>query len=51
VVGAGLDVHALVIHIVPEFRYTRWSADQIAETNGLIRSNRNQTEFLVGITF
>lgn len=51
VVGAGFDVHALIIHIVPEFRYTRWNADQIADTNGLIRSNRNQAEFLLGITF
>jgi hypothetical protein len=51
VIGAGLDVHAILIHISPEIRYTRWGSEHFADTNGLLRSNRNQAEFLVGFTF
>jgi opacity protein-like surface antigen len=51
VMGAGLDIHALVIHITPEIRYTRWGARHFLDPNGGINSNRNQAEFLVGFTF
>ena len=51
VLGAGVDIHALVIHIVPELRYTRWGAQNIFDANGGIHSNQNQAEFLVGFTF
>jgi opacity protein-like surface antigen len=51
VVGAGLDVHVLVIHISPEVRYTRWGAEHFLSPNGGLQSNQNQAEFLVGITF
>ena len=50
VIGAGIDVHALVIHISPEIRYTRW-ANPHFNLNGIVNSNQNQAEFLVGITF
>jgi hypothetical protein len=50
VLGAGLDIHALLIHISPEIRYTRWGAKQFFAP-GLLSSNQNQAEFLVGITF
>ncbi|HLK62687.1 MAG TPA: outer membrane beta-barrel protein [Bryobacteraceae bacterium] len=50
VIGAGLDVHAIVIHISPEIRYTRWGASQF-NLSGVLSSNQNQAEFLVGITF
>jgi len=50
VIGAGIDVHALVIHISPEIRYTRWASPHF-NLNGVINSNQNQAEFLVGITF
>jgi hypothetical protein len=50
VIGGGIDVHALVIHISPEIRYTRW-ADPHFTLNGVLNSNQNQAEFLVGITF
>ena len=50
VIGAGLDVHALVIHISPEIRYTRWASPHF-NLNGVLNSNQNQAEFLVGITF
>jgi len=51
VLGAGVDIHAIVVHISPEIRFTRWNAAQIGDTAGLLSSNLNQAEFLVGITF
>jgi hypothetical protein len=51
VLGGGVDVKALVIHIAPEVRYTRWGARQFIDPAGLFNSNQNQAEFLVGITF
>ncbi len=50
--GAGVDVKALLLHISPEIRYTRWAADSIqAGTSGPPHSNVNQVEFLVGVAF
>jgi opacity protein-like surface antigen len=52
--GAGVDIHAIVLHISPEIRYTRWNSAQIGSTldsTTLLRSNLNQAEFLVGFTF
>ncbi len=67
VLGGGIDIHAIVLHISPEIRYTRWNSAQINTTEasigsgagtpilggvvGPLRSNLNQAEFLVGITF
>jgi opacity protein-like surface antigen len=51
VIGGGIDIHFLVIHILPEIRYTRWGAQQFLDVNGLLHSNVNQGEFLLGITF
>ncbi|HUI56412.1 MAG TPA: outer membrane beta-barrel protein [Bryobacteraceae bacterium] len=51
VVGGGVDIHLLVIHIMPEIRYTRWNAEHFFDPNGLLHSNVNQGEFLLGITF
>ena len=50
--GAGVDVHALLIHIAPEFRYTHWSGDS-APAQGQIytQSKQDQVEFLVGFSF
>jgi hypothetical protein len=50
VLGAGVDIHALLIHVSPELRYTRWSSQHF-NLNGVLSSNQNQAEFLVGITF
>jgi hypothetical protein len=50
VLGAGVEVKALVIKISPEIRYTRWT-DQHFNAANLLQSNQNQAEFLVGITF
>jgi opacity protein-like surface antigen len=51
VMGAGLSVKVLVIHLSPEIRFTRWGAQHFIDANGLLHSNVNQGEFLVGITF
>jgi opacity protein-like surface antigen len=51
VLGAGVEIKALVIRISPEVRYTRWGAQHFLDPNGLLHSNQNQAEFLVGITF
>ena len=50
VLGGGIDIHALLIHVAPEIRFTRWGARQFFAP-GLLSSNQNQAEFLVGITF
>jgi len=50
VIGGGLDIHAVLIHIKPELRYTRWTSQQF-NAAGVLNSNQNQAEFLVGITF
>lgn len=51
VVGGGVDIRALFLHIAPEIRYTRWGSEHFRDVNGLLRSNRNQAEFLVGFSF
>lgn len=50
VVGAGLDIHVL-LHISPEVRYTRWGSQHLRDALGLLHSDQNQAEFLVGISF
>jgi opacity protein-like surface antigen len=51
VMGAGLDIKALFIHVSPEIRYTRWGARHFVDPGGLLSSNQNQGEFLIGFTF
>ena len=51
VFGGGLDVKLLLIHIAPEVRFTRWGDKHFLDVNGLLHSNLNQAEFLVGFTF
>lgn len=50
VFGAGIDLH-VHIHVMPEIRYTRWGSTQIIDPTTLLKSNQNQAEFLLGITF
>jgi hypothetical protein len=50
VLGAGVDIHALVLHIAPEIRYTRWTSPYF-NIPSVLDSNQNQAEVLVGITF
>ncbi|MBV9504726.1 MAG: PorT family protein [Acidobacteriia bacterium] len=51
VTGVGVDVHLLRLHLSPEIRYTRWSAQHFLSPNGGLSSTQNQAEFLLGITF
>jgi len=51
VMGGGVSVKVLVIHLSPEIRFTRWGAQHFIDPNGLLHSNLNQGEFLLGITF
>jgi len=51
VAGAGIDVHVLFLHLSPEVRYTRWGGPQFQSVSGGFSSNRNQVEFLLGITY
>jgi Outer membrane protein beta-barrel domain len=51
VLGGGIDIHAVFVHISPELRYTRWFSAPITDVGGLLRSGQNQAEFLVGFTF
>jgi len=49
VIGGGVGIHALFLHISPEVRYTRWTSQHF--TSFLLNSNQNQAEFLLGLTF
>ena len=49
VLGGGMDVKVLIIHISPEVRFTRWGNQHLMSS--LANSKQNQAEFLVGITF
>lgn len=52
VLGIGLEIHAAILRISPEIRYTRWGADRnLNPTLLAIHSNQNQVSFLVGIAF
>jgi opacity protein-like surface antigen len=52
VVGAGVEIRALVLHISPEFRFTRWGTDNFASGLANIwKTNQNQGQFLIGISF
>ena len=51
VMGAGVDIHAVVIHLSPEVRYTHWGSPHFEDPAGLVTSNQSQAEFLLGITF
>jgi opacity protein-like surface antigen len=51
VVGAGVEISAIVLRVSPEIRYTRWGSANFRDINGLFTSNQNQAEFLVGFTF
>lgn len=50
VIGGGLDIHAIILHVSPELRYTRWTSQHF-NVAGVLHSNQDQVEFLVGITF
>jgi hypothetical protein len=49
--GAGLEIHALVLRISPEIRYEGFLLDNFSSPGDLLQSNRNQVLFMVGIGF
>jgi len=52
VFAGGLQVKALLLKVSPEVRYTYRNSELFREAvAGLLRSNKNQLEFLVGFTF
>ncbi len=48
--GAGVTLGRGRLHLAPEFRFTRWTANLNA-TGGLLRFSPNQVEILVGFEF
>jgi hypothetical protein len=48
--AAGLELRAGRFRVLPEFRYTRWTAN-ISPPGGLLRFASNQVEFLAGVLF
>jgi opacity protein-like surface antigen len=51
VAGAGVDFAKGRIHFQPEIRYTRWGKANFSSSNGVLRSNLNSVDVLVGVTF
>ena len=51
VLGAGIELHLPLVRLSPEIRYTRWGAASATDLGAALRSNQNQAEFLVGLTF
>ncbi len=50
VMAGGIEIGSGRLHFLPEFRYTRWTAN-ISGPGGVLRFNPNQAEFLVGLLF
>jgi opacity protein-like surface antigen len=49
--GAGLTFKLGAVRISPEFRYTRWGGEAFRDpVRSLLRTNRNQGDFILGLT-
>ena len=52
VFGGGVEFKLGRIRVTPEFRYTRWGSENFRDpVNALLRTTRNQGDFLLGLTF
>jgi Outer membrane protein beta-barrel domain len=52
VFGFGVAFKLGPVRISPELRYTRWGGENLRDpVNALLRTNRNQGDFLLGFTF
>ena len=51
VLGAGLEFNLHLVRVSPEIRYARWGTTNLADFGGVSRSNQNQAEVLIGLTF
>jgi len=50
--GAGVEFKAGWLRVSPEFRYTRWGSENFRDpVANLLRTNKNQGDFMLGITF
>jgi hypothetical protein len=49
-VAGGIEIGRARLRVLPEFRYTRWTAN-ISGPNGVLRFAPNQAEFIVGVLF
>ena len=49
VLGTGLEIRAPIVRVSPEIRYTRWGSENFGDSP--LRTQRNQAEFLIGVTF
>ncbi|MBC8165815.1 MAG: outer membrane beta-barrel protein [Bryobacteraceae bacterium] len=53
VAGGGVEFKILFLRISPEIRFTRWGDDNFRSglANVILKTNRNQGQFLVGFSF
>jgi hypothetical protein len=51
VMGGGVDIKLLVLHISPEVRYTHWGSAGFEDPLSLVHGSQNQAELLLGIAF
>src|SRR5262249_7180761 len=51
VFGGGLDISKCQIHVQPYIRYTRWRTSNFSSPNGVLASNLNSVDLLIGVTF
>ena len=50
--GAGVEFKAGWLRLTPEFRYTRWGTENFRDPIAdLLRTNKNQGDFMLGLTF
>jgi len=49
--GGGIDLALRRIHFQPEIRYTRWGQANFSSPNGVLSSNLNSIDVLLGVTF
>lgn len=49
--GGGIDFRHGWLRFSPEVRYTRWSNGNFSSSNGMLGSNRNAVDVLVGVTY
>ncbi len=50
--GAGVEFKIGWLRVSPEFRYTRWGSENFNDPVGtLLRTNKNQGDFMLGLTF
>ncbi len=50
--GGGIELKLGVIRVTPELRYTRWGSENFRDpVAALLRTNKNQGDFILGLTF